>query len=63
MITYVFPHIGHKRIGLINRVDILDILVLSWADKNTTARWPRAVFYWAQAFGHIEINLAADAIN
>ena len=67
MNTYVFPHIGYKRIDLINRADILDILVPMWTEKNATARrlrgWIKAVFSWAQAFGHIETNLAADAIN
>ena len=67
MDTYVFPHIAHKRIDLINRVDILDILVPLWTEKNQTARrlrgWIKAVFSWAQAFGHIETNLAADAIS
>lgn len=65
--NYVFPTIGHKWIDLVDRADILDILVPMWIDKNATARrlrgWIRAVFSWAQAFGHIEVNPAADAIN
>ncbi len=64
---YVFPHIAHKRIDLINRADILDILVPLWTKKHETARrlrgWIKAVFSLAQAFGHIETNLAADAIS
>ena len=67
MNTYVLPRIGHKRIDLIDRADILDILVPMWTKKNATARrlrgWIKAVFSWAQAFGHIEINPAADAIS
>ena len=67
MNTYVLPHIGHKRIDLIDRADILDILVPVWNKKNSTARrlrgWIKAVFSWAQAFGHIETNLAGDAIS
>ena len=67
MTTYVLPRIGHKRIDLIDRADILDILVPLWTDKNATARrlrgWIRAVFSLAQAFGHIETNLAGDAIS
>ena len=67
MSTYVLPHIGHKRIDLIDRADILDILAPLWTDKNATARrlqgWIKAVFSWAQAFGHIETNLAGDAIS
>ncbi|MDE0155612.1 MAG: tyrosine-type recombinase/integrase [Gammaproteobacteria bacterium] len=67
MDTYVFPRIGHKRIDLIGRADILDILVPMWTEKNPTAQrvrgWIRAVFSWAQAFGHIEVNPAADAIS
>ena len=67
MNMYVFPRIGHKRIDLVDRADILDILVPIWADKNPTAQrlrgWIRAVFSWAQAFGHIEVNPAADAIS
>ncbi len=67
MDTYVLPHIGHKRIDLIDRTDILDILVPVWNKKNATALrlrgWIKAVFSWAQAFGHIETNLAGDAIS
>ena len=67
MNTYVLPRIGHKRIDLIDRADLLDILVPLWTDKNATARrlrgWIKAVFSWAQAFGHIETNLAGDAIS
>ena len=67
MNTYVLPRIGHKRIDLIDRADILNILVPLWTEKHETARrlrgWIKAVFSWAQAFGHIETNLAADAIS
>ena len=67
MTTYVLPRIGDKRIDLIDRADILDILVPLWTDKNATARrlrgWIKAVFSWAQAFGHIETNLAGEAIS
>ena len=38
MITYVLPRIGHKRIDLVNRADILDILAPLWTHKNATAR-------------------------
>ncbi len=67
MTTYVLPRIGHKRIDLITRADILNILVPLWTEKNSTARrlrgWSKAVFSWAQAFGHIETNLVGDAIS
>ena len=64
---YIIPHIGHKRIDLIDRTDILNILIPLWTNKNQTARrlrgWIKAVFSWAQAFGYIDINPAADAIS
>ena len=67
MNNYVMPKIGDKRIDLIDRADILGILVPLWTEKHETGRrvraWMKSVFSWAQAHGHIETNLACEAIS
>ena len=67
MEIYVFPKIGNKRIDVIDRADILNILVPLWTEKHETARrlrnWIKTVFSWAQSYGYIEINPAGECLN
>ena len=67
MNRYVFPKIGRKRIDLIDKNDVLKILVPLWTTKHETGRrlrgWIKAVFSWAQAHDLIEVNPAGEVID
>ena len=63
---YVFPKLGHKRVGEITTADVLACLVPIWDEKRPTAARVRrrigAVMKWAVARGYREDNPADDAI-
>ena len=67
MAKRVLPVIGDMRVDRIGREDVLRILTPIWTDKPEIARKLRsrirAVLAWAQAHGHIEHNLAGEAID
>ena len=67
MHRYVAPHIGNMPIDEVSREDVLEILVPLWTQKPNLARKTRqrmsSVFRLAMAYGHIEVNLAGEAID
>lgn len=67
MAKRVLPVIGDMRVDRIGREEVLRILTPIWTDKPEIARKLRsrirAVLAWAQAHGHIEHNLAGEAID
>jgi len=67
MDRYVLPFIGNIPIDEVSREDILKVLVPLWTEKPNLARKTRqrmsAVFKLAMAYGHIEINLAGEAVD
>ncbi len=64
--TYAYPVFGDTRIDRIMQADVLKSLSI-WTTKPSIARKLRqrirAVFAYAQAHGHIEINVAGEVIN
>ena len=67
MAKRVLPVIGDMPVDRIGREDVLRILTPIWTDRPEIARKLRsrirAVLAWAQAHGHIEHNLAGEAID
>ncbi len=67
MAKRVLPVIGDMRVDRIGREDVLRILTPIWTSRPEIARKLRsrirAVLAWAQAHGHIEHNLAGEAID
>ena len=67
MTQYAFPIIGDTRVDRIGREHVLRILTPIWTAKPALARKLRqrirATLAWAQAHGHVEHNLAGDAID
>ena len=63
---YVFPKLGHKRVGEITTADVLACLEPIWNEKRPTAARVRrrigVVMKWAVARGYREDNPAGDAI-
>ena len=63
---YAYPDFGDTRIDRITQADVLKALSI-WTTKPSIARKLRqrirAVFAYAQAHGHIEINVAGEVIN
>jgi integrase len=64
---YTYPNFGDTRVDRITRADVVAALEPIWTIKPSMARKlrqrVRAVFAYAQAHGHIEINPAGEAIN
>ena len=64
---YVYPVIGDVLIDRISRSDVLSVLTPIWGTKHETGRrvrqQVRAVFAYAMAHGHIEINPAGEVID
>ena len=64
---YVFPTFGAKRVDRITQADVLSVLTPIWGTKHETARrvrqQVRAVFAYAMAHGHIQINPAGELID
>ncbi len=67
MDKYVHPVFGDLPVDLIGREDILRVLTPIWTAKPEIGRKVRqrirATLAWAQAHGHVEHNLAGDAID
>ena len=64
---YVFPTFGAKRVDRITQADVLSVLTPIWSTKHETGRrvrqQVRAVFSYAMAHGHIQINPAGELID
>ena len=67
MAKYVHPVVGDQRVDQVRREDILRVLTPIWTAKPEIGRKVRqrirATMAWAQAHGHVEHNLAGDAID
>ena len=67
MAKYVHPVFGDRRVDQIRREDVLRVLTPIWTVKPEIGRKVRqrirATLAWAQAHGHVEHNLAGDAID
>ena len=67
MDKYVYPVFGDRRVDQIGREDVLRVLTPIWTAKPEIGRKVRqrirATLAWAQAHGHVEHNLAGDAID
>ena len=64
---HAFPILGNMRVDRIGREDVLRVLTPLWTSKPEQARKLRrrirATLAWCQAHGHIEHNIAGDAID
>ena len=64
---HVFPILGDKHVDRIGREDVLRVLTPLWTSRPEQARKLRqairSTLAWAQAHGHVDTNIAADAIN
>ena len=67
MERYADPVFGDQRVDQIGREDVLRVLVPIWTAKPEIGRKVRqrirATLAWAQAHGHVEHNVAGEAIN
>ena len=67
MDKYVHPVFGDRPVDRIGREDVLRVLTPIWTAKPEIGRKVRqrirATLAWAQAHGHVEHNLAGDAID
>ena len=67
MDKYVHPVFGDRPVNLIGREDVLRVLTPIWTAKPEIGRKVRqrirATLAWAQAHGHVEHNIAGDAID
>jgi len=65
--TYVFPHIGNKRVDSIESGDVLKVLSPIWLGKSETAarikQRMKTVFDWAIAAGHRTAGNPCGAIT
>ena len=64
---HAFPILGNMRVDHIGREDVLRVLTPLWTSKPEQARKLRrrirATLAWCQAHGHIEHNIAGEAID
>ena len=64
---HAFPILGDMRLDRIGREDVLRVLTPLWTSRPEQARKLRqsirTILSWAQAHGHIEHNIAGEAIN
>ncbi len=64
---YAFPVFGGRRVDKIGREDVLRVLTPIWTAKPEAARKLRrrirTVLQWAEAHGHVDRNVAGDAID
>ena len=64
---YAHPVFGDRRVDQIGREDVLRVLTPIWTTKPEIGRKVRqrirATLAWAQAHGHVEHNVAGEAIN
>ena len=67
MDKYAHPVFGDRPVDQIGREDVLRVLVPIWTAKPEIGRKVRqrirATLAWAQAHGHVEHNVAGEAIN
>ena len=67
MEKYAYPLFGHVRIDRVDRTDVLGVLSPIWTSKPSAAKklrqHLRAVFAFAMAHGHVEVNPAGEIIN
>ena len=67
MTRYVYPVFGDRHVDRIGREDVLRVLTPLWTVKPEIGRKVRqrirATLAWAQGHGHVEHNLAGDAID
>ena len=67
MEKYARPVFGDRRVDQIGREDVLQVLLPVWTAKPEIGRKVRqrirATLAWAQAHGHVEHNVAGEAIN
>ena len=67
MAKRVLPVLGDTRVDAIGREDVLRVLTPVWTSRPEIARKLRsrirAVLAWAQAHGHVEHNVAGEAID
>ena len=67
MAKYAHPVFGDRRVDQIGREDVLRVLTPIWTAKPEIGRKVRqrirATLAWAQAHGHVEHNLAGEAID
>ena len=67
MAKRVLPVLGEMRVDAIGREDVLRILTPIWTSRPEIARKLRsrirAVLAWSQAHGHVEHNVAGEAID
>ena len=67
MEKYVHPVLGDRRVDQVGREDVLRVLTPIWTAKPEVARKVRqrirATLAWCQAHGHVEHNLAGEAID
>ena len=65
--TYAHPVFGDRPVDRIGREDVLRVLTPIWTVKPELGRKVRqrirATLAWAQAHGHVEHNVAGEAIN
>ena len=67
MERHVLPALGDMRVDHVDRGDVLAILTPMWTVKPEIARKlrqrMRAVLAWAEAHGHVDRNVAGEAID
>ncbi len=60
-------HLMDRRVDQIGREDVIGILAPVYAEKPATGRrlrgWIRGVLAWAQAHGHVEVNVSGEMID
>jgi integrase len=67
MTKHAFPVFGSQRVDQIGREDVLRVLTPIWTSKPELARKIRqrirATLQWAMAHGHVDRNVAGEAID
>ena len=67
MARYAYPVFGDRPVDQIGREDVLRVLTPIWTSKPALSRKLRqrirAVLSWCQAHGHVEHNVAGEAID
>ena len=67
MTKHAFPVFGARRVDQIGREDVLRVLTPIWTSKPELARKVRqrirATLQWAMAHGHVDRNVAGEAID
>ena len=65
--NHVLPALGAMNVDDVGREDVLRVLLPMWTTQTETARKVRAIIRatlaWAEAHGHVGVNVAGPAIN